>query len=103
MDVLKTMLTMVRTRLRDLRVGSEYELVAFLNEGKNEVVKIIRQADENFFETTTSVTISATTAPNKSSITLPADFATLRNLSITTVGMESTQFYFMSQSDRRFQ
>jgi hypothetical protein len=105
MDVLKTMLTMVRTRLRDLRVRTfpEYELISFLNEGKNEVVKIIRQADENFFETTTSVTISATTAPNKSSITLPADFATLRNLSITTAGMESTQFYFMSQSDRRFQ
>lgn len=105
MDVLKTMVTLVRTRLRDLRVQAfqEYELISFLNEGKNEVVKIIRQADENFFETTTSVTISATTAPNKSTITLPADFSMLRNLSITTVGMEATQFYFLNQSDRRFQ
>lgn len=104
MDVLKTMVTMVRTRLKDLRVRTfpEFELVAFLNEGKNELVKIIRQADENFFETSTSVTISATTAPNLSEITLPADFSELRNLRITSSGLESTQFSRISHSNRRF-
>lgn len=101
---LKTMCALVRTRLKDLRVKTfhEFEIIAFLNEGKNELVKIIRGADENFFETAASLTISTTTFPNFTETTLPTDFAELRNLRVTTSGYESTEFYRLNQSDKRF-
>jgi hypothetical protein len=104
MDVLKTMIFTVRTKVKDLAVRTfhEHEIIAALNEGKNEVVKLIRQADENFFETTVTGTISSTTTPNYSQITLPVDFAELRNLTVTNQGMEDTTFIKLNQSDERF-
>jgi hypothetical protein len=104
MDTLKTMLVITRTKLRDLSVRSflEPELIIALNEGKNELAKIIRQANENFFEDTTTGTISATTSPNYSSITLPTDFSVLRDLHITNIGYEDIRFVKEDQSSNKF-
>ena len=104
MDVLKTMIALVRTKVKDLSVRTfhEHEIILALNEGKNELVKTIRQANENYFEATTSGTISATTTPNYSTITLPTDFIELRDISISTSGREDIRFIRMSQSDDRF-
>ena len=98
------MITMVRTRLKDLSVRSfhEFEIVSPLNEGKNELVKIIRQADENFFETTFSGTIPVAAAPDPSEITLPSDFSELREIRVVSSGYEDMAFINLSQSDRRF-
>jgi hypothetical protein len=85
-----------------LRVFQEPEIVFALNEGKDELVKIIREANENFFETSASGTISSTTTPNASTITLPADFSRLRNIRATSSGMEDVIFQYMNQSDYRF-
>jgi hypothetical protein len=104
MEVVKTMIALVRTKVRDLNVRKlhEYEILAALNEGKNELVKLMRQADENFFETTVEGTISSTTSPNYSTISLPSNFAELRNLQVTSAGLEDTIFINLSQSDNRF-
>jgi hypothetical protein len=104
MDVLRTMLLQVRTKVKDLstRTFHESEIITALNEGKNECVKIIRQADENYFETTVSGTISSTTSPNYSQITLPVDFAELRNIQVTNSGLEDTGFIKLNHSDERF-
>lgn len=100
----RAMITAVRIPLRDMRVrmASDPEIAQYLNEGKNELVKVIRQANENFFQTSTSTTISTTTAPNPSIVSLPTDFAELRNLKVTNVGYEDIAFEKMSQSDNRF-
>jgi hypothetical protein len=104
MDVLKTMIFQVRTKVKDLAVRQfhEHEIIAALNEGKNECVKLIRQADENYFEGTASATISSTTVPHYSQITLPVDCAEIRDIKITTSGMEDVNFIKLSQSDQRF-
>jgi hypothetical protein len=104
MDVLKTMVALVRTKVKDLSVRQfyEHEIILALNEGKNELVKTIRQASENYFEATASGTISAVTVPNYSTITLPTDFIELRNITITTSGKEDIKFVRMNQSDDRF-
>lgn len=101
---LKTMVVLTRTRLKDLRVKTfpEFEIIAFLNEGKNELVKIIRGSVENYFEESISGTLSTTTVPNAASITLPSDFAELRNLQITSSGYEASTFIKLNQSDNRF-
>ena len=102
---LRTMITQVRLTMRDtaIRAFQEPEIVYALNEGKDELVKIIRDANESFFETTATGTISSTTTPNASEITLPSDFAQLRNIKITTSGQEDTTFQRMNHSDPRFQ
>lgn len=102
---LREMITQVRLTVKDtrIRVFQEPEIVFALNEGKDELVKIIRDANESFFETAVSGTISSTTTPNYSTITLPADFAQLRNINITSSGMEDTTFQRLNQSDPRFQ
>jgi hypothetical protein len=104
MDVLKTMVFMVRTKVKDLavKVFHEAEIVSALNEGKNECVKIIRQANENYFEETYTGTISTTASPNYAQITLPTDFSELRNLQVTNIGLEDTTFTRLNQSDPRF-
>src|SRR5512137_1688102 len=102
---LKTMVVLTRTRLKDLRVKTfpEFEIIAFLNEGKNALVQVIREASENFFEQTTTGTMSTTTSPNYVNISLPVDFAELRNIRVTSSGYERISFQKMNQSDRRFQ
>jgi hypothetical protein len=101
---LRAMITQVRLKMDDLgvRIFSEPEIIADLNEGKNELVKIIRQARENYFETSVARTISTTTSPNYSSIALPADFSEMRDIKVTNAGYEDIGFLKMSQSDERF-
>lgn len=101
---LRTMITQVRVKLKDLSVRSfqEPEIIFALNEGKDELVKIIRNANESFFEDTATGTISSTTTPNYSTISLPTDFAQLRQIGITSSGMEDIGFIKMNQSDARF-
>ncbi|HCV42404.1 MAG TPA: hypothetical protein DGH68_02900, partial [Bacteroidetes bacterium] len=98
------MVTLVRIKIKDLAVRSfmDPEIQLAINEGKNELVKIIRQANENYFEETLSTTISATTKPNYSTLALPADFSELRDLRVTTSGLEDLTFQHVSQSDQRF-
>lgn len=101
----RQMITQVRLTVKDtrIRVFHEPEIAFALNEGKDELVKIIREANENFFETASSGTISSTTTPNASIITLPADFARLVNIKVTSTGYEDTTFQYRRQSDYRFQ
>jgi len=102
---LRNMITQVRLKLKDtrVRVFQQPEIIFALNEGKDELVKIIREANESFFETTVTGTISSTTTPNASIVTLPADFAQLRDIKITTAGYQDTVFQRLNHSDPRFQ
>jgi len=101
---LRGMITAARLTLRDLSVRSFPEpfFVGAANEGKNELAKIIRQARESYFEYAATGTITATSAPNPSEITLPDDFSELLQISITNVGYEDIGFIFLRQSDPRF-
>jgi hypothetical protein len=103
-DTLRDMITLVRIKVKDLAVRQimDPEIQAALNEGKNELVKIIRQANENYFEEVLATTISSTTTPNFSTLTLPADFSELREIKVTTGGLEDTTFQYLNQSDQRF-
>src|SRR4030042_3890584 len=101
----RTMITQVRVKMGDtaVRIFPEHEIIFALNEGKDELVKIIRDAKESYFEDTATGTISSTISPNASTITLPSDFAQLRMINITNSGLEDVAFQKMSQSDPRFQ
>ncbi len=80
----------------------EAQILQALNEGKDELVKLIRQSREDWFLTTVSGTISAAAAPNYSSLALPADFAEIKELMITRSGYEGISFAYMDRSDPRF-
>lgn len=101
---LQTIVFLARAKIKDLglRRWTEPELVAAANEGKNQLVKIIRQAREDFFFTTTTGTISTTTAPNPSTVTLPSDFIELKDLRVTSNGYESIDFVFLDRVDPKF-
>ncbi len=98
------MLFYSRSMLQDMNVKriNEAHLVRALNEGKNELAKIIRQAREDFFVTTTTGTISSAVSPNPSVISLPADFAELKQLEITSSGRETIEFQYLDRSDPDF-
>ena len=100
----RDMITQVRLTMKDtrMRVFQEPEIAFALNEGKDELVKIIRQANENFFETSATGTISSTVTPNPGVITLPTDFSQLRNIKISSTGQEDVTFQYLNQSDYRF-
>jgi hypothetical protein len=102
---LKTMLFKTRMILQDLEVRKVPEpfLLAAANEGKNELVKIIRQAHKNYFETTTTGTIAIATPPNPSDITLPSDFAELKQIMVTDTGFEDTGFIYKPHNHPEFQ
>lgn len=104
MSTLQEMLLLARIKLKDLNLKrwTELELVAAANEGKNELTKIIRQAREDYFVTTATGSVSATTAPNPTTITLPSDFAELKKIEITTSGYEDVHFEPMDLADDRF-
>jgi hypothetical protein len=101
---LREMLTLARIKLDDLAVRRFPEpfLVAAANEGKNELCKIIREANENFFYASTTSTIAVASPPNGSIITLPSDFMQLREIKCTGQGYEDIGFQALSQSDPRF-
>jgi hypothetical protein len=101
---LETMLALTRLKLKDLRVRqwSEPELVASANEGKNELVKLIRQARSDYFETSVTGTMTTASAPNPTTITLPSDFAELKEIICTDSGYQDIGFTYCDQSDVRF-
>jgi hypothetical protein len=101
---LQTMLTMTRVKIGDLSVRKVPEslLVMAANEGKNELVKIIRQAHKNYFEDSTTGTIATATPPNPSDITLPNDFAELKEIMITDTAYQDTGFIFKNHSAPEF-
>lgn len=101
---LKTMLVLSRMKLGDIAVRKFPEplLIAAANEGKNELVKIIRQACENYFQEDYAATIPVAASPNASEITLPTDFASLREIRITTAGYEDIEFAYLNHSDPVF-
>ena len=101
---LETMLVLTRIKLKDLKVRqwSEPELVAAANEGKNELVKLIRQARSDYFETSVTGTMITAVAPNPTTITLPSDFAELKEIICTDAGYYDIGFTYCDQSDVRF-
>lgn len=103
-SVLQTMLVMVRLKVGDVQVRKYPEplLVMAANEGKNELVKIIQQAHEGFFQKETTGTIPIAAAPNSSDIILPEYFSELRQIEITDSGYEDIGFVYKNQSDPRF-
>lgn len=102
---LKEMISRSRLILGDLSATkwSDPELVHYANEGMRELAKLIRTANQDFFQGTTTGTFSATTAPNPTDITLPSDFAFLKDIRITSDGYTGIEFYALDQSDSRFQ
>lgn len=101
---LQTIIFLARAKLKDLGMArwTEVELVGAANEGKNQLVKIIRQARNDFFFTTTTGTISTTTTPNPSVVSLPSDFHELKTLQVTSSGYESVDFVHLDRSDPKF-
>jgi hypothetical protein len=101
---LGTILLSARTKLDDMKVRlwSEPSLVYGANEGKNELMRLIRSVDQDFFLTSVSGTISTATANNPSEITLPADFAQFKDLTITTATYEKMKFSYLDRADQQF-
>lgn len=101
---LQKFLVLARLQLHELNVQSvlEARLAAALNEGKNELVKILRRAREDYFETYALLTVPIAAPLDPSEIELPADFATLKDLQIKTAGYEDTEFMPMDRADSRF-
>jgi hypothetical protein len=101
----RSFLFRTRQSIRDmgLRVWNDPELLQAANEGKNELVKIIRQAREDYFVTTTTGTITTASSPNPSVITLPADFAELKQIEVTTSGREDIRFTHLDRANPQFQ
>jgi hypothetical protein len=101
---LKSMLMRARLKLKDIAIRkfSEPDLIAAANEGKNELVKIIRQAREDFFLSSTTSTITVATPPNPSEITLPDDFMELKEIMVTSSGFEDLAFVYKDFADPEF-
>ena len=101
---LQTILAGVRLRLGpgSWQMFPEILLIMAVNEGKNELVRMMRGVREDYFQTTATGTISATTAGNASTITLPSDFSELKTLQISTSGYERIDFQPMDQADIRW-
>jgi hypothetical protein len=104
MSTLKRILIDSRLRLGDLSVHQYPEalLLSAANEGKNDLVRLLRAVREDYFKSTGTGSISATTAPNTSEITLPTDFAELKTIEITNSGYEHIDFEPMDRADNRF-
>jgi hypothetical protein len=101
---LQGFLVQARLRLDDLhvRIYPEPLLISAANEGKNELVKIIKQAHQNYFEATTSITIPVAAVPLASEVTLPTDFSSLRDIYVTQSGYEDIGFIYRQHSDYQF-
>jgi hypothetical protein len=101
---LQTMLFIARSQIRDLGVKkiSDPELIAFVNNGKCDLVSMIREAREDYFIATTTSTVTATTSPNPSIVTLPTNFLELKELKITTSGYEYIDFVASDRSRQQF-
>lgn len=101
---LQQILFSARAKLKDLGMKRwrESELVAAANEGKNVLVQLIRQARQDYFEISVSITIPVAVAPNASEATLPADFVQVKDLEITTADYEWIQFLNLDRTDPRF-
>lgn len=96
---LQDLLVNTRIVLKDVgvKVLPDPLLVTFANEGKNELYRMIRATRQDFFVTTSNVTVTCTGAPSPNVITLPADFSQLKDVLCTTLtGVSSpTQITFL--------
>lgn len=101
---LSSMLVNTRMEIKDLGLKAipEPQLVYAANEGQAELVRIMRQAREDFFLATVSDTMSVATKPSPTDITLPSDFFELKDITVTTSGYESVGFIHLDKSDVRF-
>lgn len=101
---LRDMLLNTRIRIKDLgmRRWQEIELRAAINEGKNELAKLIRQSRRDYFISESTGTIGIATAPNPSLITCPVDFIELKEIEVTTSGFTFLEFIHMDSSDPQF-
>jgi hypothetical protein len=98
------MMLQARNRLRDLSVRnwSEPSLIASANEGKNELGRLLRHTREDYFVTSVTGTISVTASGNASEITLPNDFAELKDIECMTATFQNIQFSQLDRSDPMF-
>lgn len=101
---LSKFLFLARIQLDELNVQSvkEARLIGAANEGKNELVKIIRRAQMDFFESYALLTVPVADPYDPSEIDLPSDFASLKDLQIKSAGYTDTKFYPVDRSDPRF-
>jgi hypothetical protein len=97
---LKKFLFLARTQLEDYSVQNVKEplLIAAANEGKNELVKLIRRARQDYFQKFLLMTVPIADPLDPSEINLPDDFAVLKDLQIKTVGYENVKFFPVDRS-----
>jgi hypothetical protein len=101
---LAQMLIQSRMALRDLGIKqiSEPSLVNSANEGCRELARILRKSRKDYFTTSTTGTIAIATPPNPSTLALPANFAELKDLQITTTDFTNVEFTPLDRSDSRY-
>lgn len=97
---LQDLLVNTRMILKDVgvKILPDPLLVTFANEGKNELYRLIRAARQDFFVTTSNVTVSGSNAPAPNTISLPADFSQLKDIICTTLSgvANPTQITFLA-------
>lgn len=60
-------------------------LVRFVNEGKNDLYRLLRVSIQDFFLTSSNVTVSCAAPPSANTVALPADFSQLKDIMCTSL------------------
>lgn len=101
---LQEFLFKARLHLDDMSVQriSEPLLIASANEGKDEIVKLIRRARQDYFQKFTVLTVPVADPLDPSEMDLPDDFSILKDLQIKTTGYENVKFFPADRSSEQF-
>jgi len=101
---LRNFLYLARTQLDDMSVQkiSEGLLLGAANEGKNELVKLIRRARQDYFQKFTVLTVPIADPLDPSEMDLPDEFSILKDLQIKTAGYENVKFFPADRSSETF-
>src|SRR6266496_490759 len=101
---LRELLFYSRTQLRDLgvKIINETELKRSANEGCRELARILRKARKEYFTTSFTGTIPIATPPDASLLTLPSNFAELKNIQITDADFTNIEFSPLDRSDEHY-
>jgi hypothetical protein len=101
---LREIIFAARGKLKDqgMKRWRDPELVIAANEAKDDLVATLRQSKKDYFQTTVSVTIPISATPNMSTFALPADFANLKDIKVTTPDYEWIDFIHLDHADPRF-
>lgn len=104
MSTLRKFLFLARAHLDEFSVQEikEVSLIAAANEGKNEIVKIIRSARQDFFESYDDITLPVAASNDPTEADLPTDLAVIKDLSIIQAGFEDIQFRHVDRAHPDF-